>query len=241
VAFTIQTDNKDLVFRDTGGIQTARLNIAGRITTVAQRRVGFFEDSVTTTALPNELIDARDRKSAYQKAVPLAPGRYRIDVLVRDVESGAASLLHAGFQVPKFGSDLASSSLILASVLEQVSDVPASRQFVIGDKKVIPNLTATYHRGSAVGVYMQIYNASIDQTTLRPSVDVEYALVKDGKEIGKQMEDWRGNTDSGQRLTLARLLDSRALVPGEYSIEVRARDRVSGQSLVQSQKFTIVP
>ncbi len=240
VTFTIQTDNKDLVFRDTGGIQTARLNIAGRITTVAQRRVGFFEDSVTTTALPNELIDARDRKSAYQKAVPLAPGRYRIDVLVRDVESGAASLLHAGFQVPKFGSDLASSSLILASVLEQVSDVPASRQFIIGDKKVIPNLTATYHRGSAVGVYMQIYNATIDQTTLRPSVDVEYVLLKDGKEIGKQMEDWHGNTDSGQRLTLARLLDSRALAPGEYSIEVRAKDRVSGKSLVQSQKFTIV-
>ena len=49
--------------------------------------------------------------------------------------------------------------------------------------------------GLADGVYMQIYNAGIDQTTLRPSVDVEYALMKDGKEIGKQTEDWRGNSD----------------------------------------------
>ena len=72
-------------------------------------------------------------------------------------------------------------------------------------------------------------------------MDVEYALLKEGKEIGKQMEDWRGNSDSGQRLTLARLLDSRALAPGEYAIEVRVRDHVSGQSLVQSQKFAIVP
>jgi hypothetical protein len=30
------------------------------------------------------------------------------------------------------------------------------------------------------------------------------------------------------------------LQPGDYSIEVRARDRVSGQSLMQSAKFTIV-
>ena len=240
VAFTVQADNRDLVFRDVGGLQTARLNIAGRIMNVSGRRVGFFEDAVTTTATSAELIGAKERKSAYQKALPMLPGRYRIDLLVRDVESGAAGIQHVGFQVPKFGKDLAASSLVLASVLEHVSDVPASRQFVIGDKKVIPNLTATYRRGAPIGVYMQIYNAGIDQASLRPSVDVEYALMKDGKEIGKQIEDWRGNSDSGQRLTLARLVDSRGLNPGEYSMEVRVRDRVSGQNLVQSAKFTIV-
>ena len=240
VAFTVQTDNRDLVFRDVGGIQTARLNISGRITTVADRRVGFFEDAVTTTATQAELIDAKERKSAYQKAVPLPPGRYRVDVLVRDVESGAASLHHVGFEVPKFGVNLASSSLILASVLEQISDLPTSRQFVIGDKKVIPNLTATYHRGAPVGIYMQLYNAGVDQTTLRPSVDVEYALIKDGREVGKQVEDWRGANTIGERLTLARLIDSQGLNPGDYSVEVRAHDRVSGQSLVQTARFTIV-
>ncbi len=187
------------------------------------------------------MAEAKDRKSAYQKAVPLPPGRYRLDVLVRDVESGAASIHHVGFAVPKFGTGLASSSLILASLLQQVSDVPSSHQFLIGDKKVIPNLTGTYHRGTPVGIYMQIYNAGIDQTTLRPSVDVEYALMKDGKEIFKAPEDWRGNSDAGQRLTLARLLDSRSLNPGDYSIEVRVRDRVSGQSLVQTAKFTVLP
>jgi GWxTD domain-containing protein len=240
VAFTVQTDNKDLVFRDVGGIQTARLNIYGRITTVAERRVGFFEDAVATTATPSELVEVVERKSAYQKAVALPPGRYRVDVIVRDINSGAESRQHLGFAVPKYGANLASSSLILASVLEQVSDVPASRQFVIGDKKVIPNLTATYHRGAPVGVYMQIYHAGIDQTTLRPSVDVEYALLKDGREVGKQLEDWRGTNTAGDRLTLARLIDSRGLTAGDYAIEVRARDRVSGQSLVQTAKFTIV-
>ncbi len=240
VAFTVQTDNRDLVFRDVGGMQTARLNISGRITTVADRRVGFFEDAVTTSATVTELTEAKERRSAYQKAVPLLPGRYRVDLLVRDVESGAASLQHVGFEVPRFGANLASSSLILASVLDQVSDVPASRQFVIGDKKVIPNLTATYHRGAPVGVYLQIYNAGIDQTMLRPSVDVEYALLKDGREVGKQIEDWRGTSTTGERLTLARFIDSRGLTAGDYAVEVRARDRVSGQSLVQTAKFTIV-
>jgi GWxTD domain-containing protein len=239
VAFTVQTDNRDLVFRDIGGIQTARLNIAGRITSLAGRRVGFFEDAVSTTATQAELVEAKERRSAYQKALPLPPGRYKIDLLVRDIESGAASLQHVGFEVPKFGADLASSSLILASVLEHI-DAPGSRQFMIGDQKVIPNISGTFHRGSPVGVYLQIYNAGIDQTTLRPAVDVEYALMKGGKELSKQVEDWRGSNTAGERLTLSRLIDSRGLAPGEYAVEVRARDRVSGQSLVQTAKFTIV-
>jgi len=240
VAFTVQTDNRDLSFHDVGGIQSARLNISGRIMSLTGRRAGFFEDAVTTTATTTELVEARQRKSAYQKAVTLVPGRYRVDLLVRDVESGAASLQHVGFVVPKFGVNLTASSLILASVLEQVSDVPGSRQFVIGDKRVIPNLTAEYHRGSPIGVYLQIYNAGIDQTTLRPAVDVEYALIKDGKEVGKQVEDWRGTNTTADRITLARLIDSRGLLPGDYAIEVRANDRVSGAALAQKAMFRIV-
>src|SRR5207245_2416899 len=193
------------------------------------------------TATAEELIEAKERKTAYQKTVVLTPGHYKLDVLVRDVRTGAAGVRHTGFIVPKYSSSLATSSLILASVLERVTDETASRQFIIGDKKVIPNLTGTYHRGAPVGIYMQIYNAGIDQTTLRPSVDVEYALIKDGKEISKAPEDWRGNSEAGQLLTLARLLDSRRLNSGDYSIEVRVRDRVSGQSLVQTAKFTILP
>jgi GWxTD domain-containing protein len=240
-AFTIQAENKDLVFQDSGGLQQARMNIFARITSVAGRRVGIFEDPVITTATPQELSEAKDRKSAYQKAVPLAPGTYKVDVIVRDVTSGATGLKQMGFTVPKYDQEkLSTSTMILAAKLESLTDQPAVGQFVIGTTKVIPNVSGVYHRGQPVGVYLQVYNAGIDQTTLRPSVDVEYALIKDGKELGKQAEDWRGMSDAGQRLTLARLIDTRNLAPGEYEIAIRIRDRVSGQTLSPSQKFSVV-
>ena len=241
-AFTIQTDNQNLVFKDSGGLQQAQLNIFAKLTHVSGRRAGVFEDSITTRATTEELNEAKERKSAYQKAVALSPGRYRVDVIVRDIASGATGVRHVGFEVPKYDpAKLSTSTLVLAVKLEGLGDQPAVGMFTIGNVKVIPNVSGTFHRGSPVGLYMQIYNAGIDQTTLRPSVDVEYALMKDGKELGKQMEDWRGNSDAGQRLTLARLLDSRGLAPGDYTAEVRVRDRVSGQSLVQTAKFSILP
>jgi GWxTD domain-containing protein len=239
-AFTIQAENKDLVFSDSGGLQQARMNIFARITSVAGRRVGIFEDPVITTATAEELSEARDRKSAYQKAVPLAPGTYKVDVIVRDVTSGATGLKQLGFTVPKYDQEkLSTSTMILAAKLEALNNQPAVGQFVIGTTKVIPNVARVYRRGQHVGVYLQVYNAGIDQTTLRPSVDVEYALLKDGKELGKQAEDWKGLSDSGQRLTLARLIDTRNLAAGEYEVSIRIRDRVTGQSLSPSQTFTV--
>jgi GWxTD domain-containing protein len=241
-AFTIQTENKDLVFQDSGGLKQARINIFGRITSVAGRRAGIFEDPVITTATSEELLEAKDRKSAYQKAVALTPGTYKVDVIVRDVASGATGVRHVGFTVPKYDSQkLSTSTLVLAAKLENLGDRPAVGQFVIGQQKVIPNVAGVYHRGQPVGVYLQVYNAGIDQTTLRPSVDVEYVLSKDGKEVGKQPEDWRGMSDSGQRLTLARLVDTQPLPVGEYELMVRIRDRVSGQTLSPAAKFTITP
>ena len=240
-AITIQVQNKDLVFQDSGGLQQARINIFGRITSVAGRRAGVFEDPVITTATTEELSDARDRKSAYQKAVALPPGTYKVDVIVRDVASGATGVRHIALPVPKYDPQkLSTSTLVLAAKLENMGDRPAVGQFVIGQAKVIPNVSGIYRRGEPVGVYMQVYNAGIDQTTLRPSVDVEYALLKDGKEVGKQAEDWRGMSDSGQRLTLARLIDTRQLSPGEYDLTIRIRDRVSGQALAPAAKFTVV-
>ena len=238
-ALTIQTDNSDLQFKDVGGVQQARLNIYGRVTNLSGRRITSFEDPVTTEATAEELTTAKDRKSAYQRVLPLSPGHYKVDLIVRDINSGAQTIRSVGFEVPKYAPEkLGTSTLVLAVKLQALNDqLPG--MFTIGPYKVLPNVAGTFKRGQEVGIYMQVYNAGIDQTTLRPSVDVDYVLLKDGKEIFKQAEDWRGSSDSGQRLTLARLLPTAALAPGEYEIAVRVHDKVSGQSLTPSQKFTV--
>ncbi|HBE81813.1 MAG TPA: GWxTD domain-containing protein, partial [Blastocatellia bacterium] len=203
VTFTVQTANKELQFADEGGLQTAKINIFGRITAVSGKRSGIFEDAVTTYATREELTEARDRKSVYQKAIALTPGTYKVDVVVRDVGTGNRGIVNQGFSVPRYDDKLLStSSLVLAATLRTTDDRDIGGMFIIGGAKVIPNLEGTYKRGQDVGVYLQVYNAGIDQTTLRPAVDVEYVLSKGGKEVLRQSEDWSGLSDSGQRLTL---------------------------------------
>lgn len=242
--FTVQTENKELTFKDNGGIEAARMNIFGRITAVSGKRSGIFEDSVTANATREELSEMRDRKSVYQKAIALTPGTYKVDVVVRDVESGNRGIRNVGFEVPRYDEKkLSTSTLILASKLRATDERDIGGQFVIGGAKVIPNLNGNYKRGQEVGVYMQVYNAGIDQTTLRPAVDVEYILTKGGKEVLRQAEDWSGLSDSGQRLTLARLLPTDRMALGDYELKIFIKDRVSGQVLNDDKltgKFSIV-
>ncbi|MDQ3711627.1 MAG: GWxTD domain-containing protein [Acidobacteriota bacterium] len=239
-AFTVQASNKELSFEQSGGLQTARMNIFGRVMAVSGKRSGIFEDSVTTSATAQELIEAKDRKSVYQKAIALTPGTYKVDVVVRDVGTGNRGIRSIGFTVPRYDENkLSTSTLILASTLRSTTERDIGGSFVIGSAKVIPNLSGVYKKGQDVGLYLQIYNTGIDQTTLRPAVDVAYVLMKDGKEILRQAENWEGLSDSGQRLTLARMIPTTSLATGEYELKIKIKDRVSSQMLEPSAKFTV--
>jgi hypothetical protein len=241
--FTVQAENRELVFEDIGGVPTARMNIFGRITAVTDRRAGIFEDSVSAIATASDLAEERERSSIYQNAQALAPGNYKVQVVVRDVASGNKGIRSIGFKVPKFDKDnLWTSTMILATKLRPTDDRDIGARFVIGSAKVIPNLSGTFKRGQDVGIYLQVYNAKIDQTTLRPAVEVEYILLKSGKEILKVPEDWSGLSDSGQRLTLARLLPTAGLETGEYEIKIKIQDKVGTEvrTLTPSEKFRII-
>ena len=243
--FTVQSSNKELVFEKVGGFETARMNIFGRVTAVSGKRSGIFEDSVSTSATAEELAEAKDRKSVYQKAIALTPGTYKVDVIVRDVVSGNRGIRNLGFTVPRYDdAKLSTSTLILASTLRSTTERDIGGSFVIGTAKVIPNLAGTYRKGQDVGVYLQVYNAGIDQTTLRPAVDVQYILTKGGKEVLNQNETWEGLSDAGQRLTLARLLPTDKMQPGDYELKIKIRDRIPGsdgklQTLEPTAKFTV--
>ena len=241
--FTLQTPNEELAFEDRGGVQTARMNIFGRITAVTDRRAGIFEDSVITSSTAGDLSETKKRESIYQTQQALPPGHYKVQVVVRDVVTGNKGLRSLGFEVPNYDSDqLMTSTLILASKLRTTTDNDIGARFVIGNAKVIPNLTGTYRRGEDVGIYIQVYNTKINETTLRPDVDVEYILEKGGKVVLRQEEDWNGLSDSGQRLTLARLLPTRNMPLGEYQIKILIKDKVGTQirRLEPKAKFRII-
>ncbi|HKQ73623.1 MAG TPA: GWxTD domain-containing protein [Blastocatellia bacterium] len=232
-SITVQLDNEDLVYKELGGLSQAAVNLYAKITNVAGRRAGLFEDVVTRSCTAEGLVVEQQLKSAYQKNIVLPPGNYKIDLVVRDVNSGKTQVFKEGFMIPKFEEGkLSTSTLILASKIEQLNGRLPSGMFVLGSLKVIPNATGVFKQDQTLGLYMQVYNVGIDQTTLRPSVDIEYLITQKGKEIMRIKEDGKNGLSSinSQQMTLARLIALKDFKPGFYDVQVIIKDNVLNQT-----------
>ena len=148
-----------------------------------------------------------------------------------------------GLNVPEFDSpQLMASTVILAnSVANAPKQLDRLQQYVLGDLKVVPNVKSEYFQGQNLIPYMQIYNVAIDQTNLKPSVEVKFAVKKDGKTV-EELEDLAGNSMqffSGERVVVLAQIPLENVTPGEYKLEVMVRDKITGGTLTNSTDFRV--
>jgi GWxTD domain-containing protein len=241
VPISIQIPNKQLSFQEKNGIQSATMNLFARITTLSGRNVQTFEDPIVHD-IPNSLLQQSLKGfSIYQKAVPLSPGLYRLDIVVKDVNSGNVGVVNTNLRVPRYEDDkLSSSSLILADQIQRVSakDIGVG-QFVLGDVKVRPKMDSTFATSDNLGIFLQVYNLKVDEKTHKANASVQYRVMKDKQSVLKFDEGSEQTGQRGDELTLEKALALKSLAPGKYKLEVQVTDNVTKESITPTADFTI--
>ncbi|HUO31661.1 MAG TPA: GWxTD domain-containing protein [Bryobacteraceae bacterium] len=241
---TLQFENKDLQFQSKDGVEKAAVNIFGRVTTMTRRIVQTFEDTVTVDCA-NEMLQAyATRASIYQKSLPLAPGTYRLNVVVKDTIGGNMNNYEMALNVPHVDSEkLMSSSIVLADLIEKVPTRSiGTGQFVIGTTKVRPRVTESFKRNEKMGIYFKVYNFGPDEKTNKPNGQVEYEVVKNGsnEKIFDFTEDIASLPGaSASQVTIEKLLPLQSLQPGQYTLKLKVTDRNRNQTLSPSAVFTV--
>src|SRR6202035_3703211 len=82
VPITVQIPTSQLSFQEKQGVDSATVNLFARISTLSGRIVQTFEDTVKRDVPASLLQQAKAVPSIYQKAVPLSPGLYRLDMVL---------------------------------------------------------------------------------------------------------------------------------------------------------------
>jgi len=243
VPITIQIPNGQLSFQAKEGIHSATINIFGRITTLTGRVVQTFEDSVSRDFPDSLYQQSMKLQSIYQKAVPLRPGLYRLDLVLKDVQSGNVGAVNDRLAVPRYEDDkLEASSLILA---DQIEHVPAKQigtgQFVLGSSKVRPRLEGDFTTADKMGIYLQVYNLKPDDATHKSSATFQFTVKKGNEPVpGMQFKETSEDLkQTGEQVTIERLLPLASLAPGKYTLEVNATDVHSNQSISRTADFTV--
>jgi len=240
---TIQFDRKDLQFKQKGTVSTAAVNIYARITSMARRPVNWFEDVVTVDVPTDMLQQAAQGASIYQKSIPLAPGRYRLNIAARDTVGGNTTNFEMALEVPRIEDDrLGQSSLILADVLEKVPTKSiGTGQFVIGTSKVRPRVGDTFKREEKLGIYLQLYNFEPDEKTKKADGSVEYVITKNGsnEKVFEYTEDLSTLGGGASQMVIEKLLPLQSMEPGQYTLRMKVTDKKRNQTLTPSATFTV--
>jgi GWxTD domain-containing protein len=241
VPITVQVPNTQLSFRAKDGIHSATLNIFGRVTTLTGRIVQTFEEPVSRDFPDSLFQQSLKLQSIYQKAVPLRPGLYRLDIVIKDVESGNIGVINTRLAVPRYEDEkLEASSLIIA---DQIEHVPAKQigtgQFVIGSSKVRPRLDGDFTTADKLGIYMQVYNLKPDDKTHKTDATFEYTVKKGDQQIMQFKETSVEMKQTGDQITIERLLPLATLAPGKYTLQISATDTLSKQTISRTAEFSV--
>jgi len=251
VPITIQMKYRDITFANKDGVQRGTVNIFGRVSTLTGRVVQTFEDTAQVD-VPAELLPrTAENSSVYWKALPLRPGRYKVEIAVKDVNGDRKGLWSRGIVVPEYSDDkLATSTLIVADQMESVPTKDVSTgSFVIGVTKVRPRVAPAdgkpalfkKTRDQKVNFWMQVYNLGVDDKTHKPSATFEFDIVNlaTNKAVVQKTEstDTMGNV--GDQVTLQKSIASANLPPGTYRIEIKVNDNISKQTIDPSATFAV--
>ena len=245
VPVTVQIPVKQLNFLQKDGVDSASLNVFARITTLSGRIVQTFEDTLRADFPADLLAKSVNTSRIYQKTVPLSPGLYRLDIVVKDVNSGNVGVVNTRLAVPRFQDDeLSTSSLILADDIRSVStqDIGLG-QFVIGDVKVRPRMDGTFAANDSIGIFLQVYNLKVDDKTHKADTSVEYRVTRDKDSKPTLTFDVPADKvpQHGEEMTIENRITLASLPPGKYQLAVAVTDNLAKQTITPTADFTVKP
>jgi GWxTD domain-containing protein len=243
VPVTLQIKNRDITFNAKDGVSKGEITIQGRVTTITGRIVQSFEDTVLVEE-PSELME-----KVYWKALPLRPGRYRIDIGIKDVNNpDHIGIWAQAVEVPKYDDDrLSASSLILADKMERVpSKQIGTGNFIIGNTYIRPRvmqtaaIPASFKRDQKLNFWMQVYNLGIDEKSRQNSATIQYEILDAAnKSVLNSSEDSKSLGANQDQVTLEKSMPLASLTPGKYTVKISVNDSISKQTIAQSAPFTV--
>jgi len=158
------------------GAGETELDFIGQIQDERKAVVGNVQDYIKVKLDAGEAQSLARRNFHYDAGFTLAPGRYRMKFLVREQQSGKMGTFDTRFVVPDLAADsmtLKTSSVVWSSQREPLKaavgeaekikkKVAASNPLIVGEEKIVPNITKVFRRSQNMYISFDVYDAAPD-------------------------------------------------------------------------------
>ena len=185
--------------------------------------------------------------------------RLPVDAKDREKTPTKGGVLKQTVTVPNFWSaELSTSSIIVADKVEPLTVPLTAREqieqpYTLGTSQIFPSLTNTFSKKSEISIVFLIYNPVLGSDN-KPDVAVDYSFyqkvaseatgekffnktnpqVFSAKTLPPQFD-----AAAGHQLVAGQSLPLGSFPEGEWRLEIKVTDKLSGKTITQSVKFVV--
>ena len=197
------------------------------------------------------------------RAIALKPGEYEMFIVMkerspleqpRNAPPAKMGLLRRDLTVPDFGgTDITTSSVLLGSV-EQIATplTPEQQQenpYTFGNMKVVPSVDAKLKKSGELQVLFWVYGTQANAG--KPDVQIDYNFHQKTAEGEKYFNKTapqvlnastlppQFDVAAGHQLPGSLVVPLGSFPVGEYRLEIKVTDKISGKTFTQNVAFTV--
>ncbi len=238
---TLQIPNLPVTFEADGALRASKLQVYGRVSGLTDNTVFEFDDEIARRLTPEQYAAQRYSSSIYHRLMRLPPGRFKLDILLKDAVSGKMGTITQGLEVPSFPGDRFSASpVVLVSEMTPLTEAEIKEdRFAFGRLRLRPRADETFHKGEYLGVYFEVYNSAVDPNTGSPALRIEYQLQARGQAGTPFRDVSRTAIPDRDLLAVPLYIDISQRAPGTYTVLFRITDLVKNTMIETRGVFKI--
>jgi VWFA-related protein len=240
-----------------GGASTTQFDFAGQVQDERHAVVGNVRDNIPIKLAQEAAASAPRKSFQYDAGFTLEPGRYHMKFVVRENNTGKMGTFETRFTVPDLSADtsgLKLSTVIMSNQREPVTAVvgqaermtrrrEAANPLIVGDQKVVPNITHVFRRSQNLYVNFDVYDTLPDPANPRArKVKVSMGLFnKDGVktfEVGP-LDATRVAQTRPEAVPVQFQVPLKDIHRGEYTCQINVVDEVGRKFAFPRAKIVV--
>ena len=224
-----------------GSAETTQFDFIGQVRNARGIVLSTVRDSIKIQLREQKAGKLASSSLVYDTGFTLAPGEYRIRMIVRENQSGRMGTFESPFTIPDLNA--AKDSPRLSSVVWSGQQIPIAEAVGAANKKLtqkqnehplvhdkqkmVPSVTHVFRPGQKLSVYAELYDPSKVAESGVSSVSAVVGLYRDRKLVMQSQPVRVAQLQQGRSAAPIRLeMALQGLAAGEYSAQLTVIDEV---------------
>ncbi len=234
-----------------------QFDFVGQVIDERKHIVAKVRDFIKVKLPASDAEKLATRNFHYDAGFTLAPGRYRIQFLVRENFSGKMGTFDAHFVVPDLTADsmlLKTSSVIWSNQKEPIKAAVGAAEntprrqrtadpLIVGEEKIVPNITKVFRRSQNMYVTFDVYDAVPDPDNLRARrVGVSMSLFNQKGQKAFEAGPIKATQVASTRpnaVPVQMQVPLSGLAPGRYRCQINVVDEVGRKFAFPSSTMVV--